>query len=221
MSRMTGQDFVTNIRGLCGGETTETLSDTKILRTVNQEILRIVSRYNFLQTAASTSITTASGTAEYELSVSDILRITTVHDSTSGLVLPALSEEQYYDSIGTTASTGPPSNWFMSGIGSNGRWQITLWPTPAGVYTVNVYYRQVPDELVISPTATSSNLPESWDSVIEWMAASKCWVYLHDAQQAALCLKLGEKEESAAAGISRYASDVPIRPQSIAGWHGR
>jgi len=219
MARMTAQDFVTNIRANCGGETTETLTDNRILRAVNQELLRICTKYRFPQLETSETVTTVSGTAEYELTSSDEIVIDSVKDSTSGIRLKAINREKYEDQTGSTTVSGIPTNWFISGVGTNSRWQITLYPTPAGAYSVIVYYRKVHAELVLSPSPTSFYLPEPWDSIIEDRATARCWAMLHDASMSKFYMSLGKESEKDAGKLSEYVSEEPIRQRSIAGIH--
>ena len=219
MARQTAQDFVTNIRANCGGETTETLTDNRILRTVNQEVRRVCTQYKVLQLETLETITTEASTAEYEMASSNIIVIDTVHDRTNGLKLVVLGRDQYVDYTGSTAVTGRPTNWFMSGVGSNSRWQLTFYPTPAGVYSIDVFHRANPAELVLSPSPTSLYLPEPWDAIVEDRASARCWAMLHDAQMSKFYLALAKEAEADAVRISGYVSEEPIRQRSIAGIH--
>lgn len=173
MARLTAEDMVAMVRDASGGETSETVSDTRILRYLNQALLRICSRFGFEQLGSSTTITTVSGTAAYELSVSDVLTITDLIDDTNNYKLTPMSEQQYNSYTQGSTSSGTPIFWFLSGVGSNNRYEITFYPTPAGVYTINVYYNMKPTEMVLLPTATSPFIPEPWDDSIIYRATAK------------------------------------------------
>ena len=95
MARMTAQDIVDEVRLHLGGETSETLSDNQILRWVNRAYIDLASAYKFDELEDSTSITTSSGTAEYEASDSDILAIVSVTDDTNDFTLKPWNRRQY------------------------------------------------------------------------------------------------------------------------------
>lgn len=184
MARMTASDFVAEVR-LATGETSETLTDTQILRYINREYLRMSAMYCFPQLEASTTITTSSGTAEYDFTVTDINRIKNVTDSTNGVRLKEVSDYQYAQYTQSTATTtGTPFFYYLSGVATDGDWQITFFPTPAGTYTITVEYKKLPAELVLSPSATSSILHEALDESIALGAKASAWQDLGDIQKA-------------------------------------
>ena len=154
MARLTASDMIDMVRDCLGGETTETLSDTRILRYLNQSYLEIASDIAPPQLGASTTITTSSGTAAYELSVSNVLQFTDIVDGTNNLKLYTMSENQYHKFTQGGTTSGTPIYWYVSGVGSNDRYELTFFPTPAGTYSLTVHYNQAPDELVTSPAAT-------------------------------------------------------------------
>jgi hypothetical protein len=181
---MTASDFVAEVR-LATGETSETLSDNQILRYINREYLRIATMYDFPQLETSTTITTSSGTAEYDFSVSDINKVENVQDATNGLRLRAISGYQYDTYTQSTSTiTGTPVFYHLSGVASDGSWQITFFPTPDGTYTINVDYKKNPAELVTSPAATSSILHEAIDEPISLGARASAWQDLGDIERA-------------------------------------
>ena len=180
MARLTADDMIDMVRDALGGESSETISDTRILRYINQSYLELCSRYDFQQLSTSTTITTSDGIAAYELSVANVLSFTSIIDDTNNLLLRTMSEPQYHKYTQGSTTSGTPSKWFLSGVGSNDRYEVTLWPTPAGAYTLNVYYNQKPDELVTSPAATSPIIPEPWDDSIISRAVSRGWRMLGD-----------------------------------------
>ena len=173
MARLTASDMIDMVRDCLGGETTETISDARILRYINQSYLELASRNQFDQLSTSTTITTTSGTTSYELSVSNVMKITDLVDDTNNVKLYTMNEEQYHSYVQGGTTSGTPTYWFIDGVGSNSRYQLTLYPTPAGTYTINVYYTQSPDELVTSPAATTSEIPETWDDSIIHLAVSR------------------------------------------------
>ncbi len=219
MARMTAQDMVTEARLHLGGETTETLSNNQILRWINRAYIDCASTYKFDELEASTSITTSSGTAEYEASAADILTIIKVTDDTNNLTLVPWNRRMYeLATQGNVSSiTGVPTHWFISGVGSNSRRQFTFYPTPAGTYTINVYYRKKPTELVLTPAATSCVLPEPWDEVILLRAVAKGWRALGDDDRSYRAKQSADEEESRARRSSFTASSVPIFNSSIVG----
>lgn len=217
MARLTASDMIAMVRDCLGGETSETISDTRILRYINQSYLELASEYAFPQLSTSTTITTESGTAAYELSVSNLLRFTDIVNSTVPLTLRTMSEDQYHDFTQGSSSSGTPVYWFVSGVGSNDRYEITFWPTPAAAYTMNVYYIQAPDELVTSPAATSAVVPEPWDDSILHRAVSRGWRMLGDLEVAGKWLALARNNDRAAKKSTYQASQIVISPGSVIG----
>jgi len=199
MARLTAQDMVEMVRDSLGGETDETISDTRILRYINQSYLELCSQYTFEQLSTDTSITTTSGTAVYEFSVSDPLEIKNVVDDTNDLTLYV---------------SGTPIYWYIDGVGSNNRWNIKFWPTPAGTYTINVYYNKKPSELVLSPSATSPIIPEPWDDSIIYRAVSRGWMMLGDPDNATKWRQAAMANDKAAYKTTYHPSQVPDRVTS-------
>ena len=218
MARLTASDMVDMVRDCLGGETTETISDTRILRYINQSYLELASEYAYPQLSTSTTITTADGTAAYELSVSNLLRFTDIVNSTIPFTLRTMSENQYHDfTQGSTSNSGTPVYWYVSGVGSNDRYEVTFWPTPAGTYTLNVHYVQAPDELETEPTATSAVIPEPWDDSIIHRAVSRGWRMLGDLETAGKWLSLARNNDRAAKKSTFQASQIVISPGSVVG----
>jgi len=207
------------VRDCLGGETTETISDTRILRFINQSYLELASRNHFDQLGTSTTITTTSGTTTYELSVSNVLKIEDLEDDTNNQKLYPMNEDQYrkYTQGNASSITGVPTYWFIDGVGDNNRYNITLYPTPAGTYTINVYYTKSPTELVTSPAATSPVIPEPWDDSIIHRAVSRGWRMLGDLDAAGKWLQLANQNDRAALKSTYHASYIRTKPGSPIG----
>ena len=221
MARMTAQDIVTEVRLHLGGETDETLSDNQILRWVNRSYIDLSSAYEFNELETTVAITTASGTAEYETTATDMLTVISVIDDTNNIQLYPWNRWQYDRSTQGSSSTitGTPIYWFISGVGANNRRQFTFYPTPAGTYTVNVIYQKKPTELVLTPVAdvTSSVIPEPWDEVLVLLAVCRGWRALGDDDKSYKA-KLSANDASKIAEQSSFtASYVPMTPGSIVG----
>ena len=217
MARLTASDMIDIVRDCLGGETTETISDTRILRFINQSYLELASKYQYPQLSTSTTLTTSSGTASYEVTVTDIMSYNDLEDDTNNLKLYPMNEDQYRKFTQGNTQTGTPVYWFVDGVGSNSREQITFWPTPAGTYTINVYYTQSPDELVTSPAATSPVIREPWDDSIIHRAVSRGWRALGDLTAAGTWLALARQNDSAARKSTYTPSYIQTRPGSYVG----
>ena len=226
MARMTLTDMIEIVRLGLGGETSETVSDTMLTRFINQSYMEVCASYAIPELEDSVTITTASGTAEYELgspSGGDTLVVDHVVDSTNGLALKRINRRQYNDfTQGTSTVSGTPVYWFVSGVGSNNRKNITLYPEPIGVYSVVTYVRLRPDELVTTPTPTSPILPEPWDDSIVQRAISRGWKLLGDPDLGGKFNQMARENDTAALKISIRASKVPTYTGSIVGsaWNG-
>ena len=214
MARLTAQDMVEMVRDSLGGETSETISDTRVLRYINQSYLEICSQYGFDQLDTDTTVTTTSGTAEYELSVSDVMEIKNVVDDTNNLTLYSMSEDQYHRFTQGNAQSGVPIYWYIDGVGTNSRWNMKFWPTPIGTYTIYVYYNKKPTELVLTPGATSAIMPEQWDDSIIYRAVARGWMMLGDPDTAGKWRQNAKANDQAAYKTTYRPSKVPDRVTS-------
>lgn len=164
MSRMTATSMESFVRKALGGIPTESFSQAEVLRWINLAMIRVYSRRYMPILQKETTVTTVASTAEYELDVDDMLFIVQLVDTTNNFVLEEMDLREYnMYTQGTTTTTRKPERWFISGVGSNNRRQVTIYPTPAGAYTIKVYYQRRPDDLVLNPTATSTIGYETFD----------------------------------------------------------
>ncbi len=224
MSRMTAQDFVSFVR-LGVSETSESLSDSQILRLLNQSYLEIASAVNFPELDESTTITTSSGTAEYEVGsdADNIIYINDIVDTTNGIQLREINRYQYDQYTQSSSSSGTPVYWLMTGVGSNSRKQITFFPTPSGAASVVVHYRKKPDDLELSPSPTTPILPQAWDDSLLYRTISRAWRLLGDMTRAEQWKRAAAEADATAYSVTLYASRVPMIPGSIVGqaWSGK
>lgn len=230
MARMTASDMVDEVRLHLGGETTETISDNQILRWINRAYADLASAYPFTELETSTTITTSSGTAEYacpSTGADNILEVLSMVDSTNNVLMYPWNRWQYDMATqgSTTNTTGTPTFWFESGVGSNSQSytvkQYTLFPTPAGTYTVTVTYKMKPTELVLTPAATSSVLREPWDKVLVLLAVESGWRAIGDDDKSYKA-KLSANDASTVAERSSFTSTyVPMHRGSLVGLAGR
>jgi len=228
MARMTADDMVDEVRLHLGGETTETISDTQVLRWINRAYADLASAYDFTELETSTTITTASGTAEYpcpNASADDILRVISMTDTTNNVKMYPWNRWEYDRATqgSTSNTTGTPIYWFESGVGDNNNTpadtvkQFTFYPTPSGTYTISVVYKKKPSELVLTPSPTSAVLREPWDHVIVLLAVESGWRALGDDDKAYKA-KLSANDASSIAERSSFtASHVPLWNGSIVG----
>jgi len=207
MARLTADDMIAIVRDCCGGETSETLSDTRILRFLNESYISYVSKYTPDQLSASTTVSAVNGTAEYTLSVSDVVQINDIVDDTNNFKLYPMSEEQYHNFTQGDAPSGDANYWYVSGATAD-NWKVYLWPTPGSSATLNVYYTKELD-LVASPTATSPLTPRALDEAIYLKAAGKTWAQLGDVEQSDKYFKMARSSETIAKESIYTPSYIP------------
>lgn len=217
MARRTATDFVNEVRDNIGGETNETVSDTRILRFVNEEYKLLCAKYLFPQLITSETITTTSGTATYELTEADVIEVDDVVDSTNGVYMRPIDGYLYSRWTAAGTNTGNPVRYVVRGVGANGRFQLAFFPTPDGTYSIGVDC-YVFTELVTSPSATSPVIPIQFDPVIVNRASAQGLRQMgnHDSGYRFL-LGAKEMEEHAAKTANSPTSYTPIRPRSIIG----
>jgi hypothetical protein len=211
--------MVNEVRDNLGGETSETISDTRILRFLNRAYLEICSRYLFPQLVTSDTLTTVADTASSEMNAEDVLKIVKVVDDTNNVLVYPLSVSQYHDYVSGNASsiTGVPQFWVLNGVGSNDRYQITWYPTPNAAISEIVYYVKEPAELVTEPTASSPVIPEPFDDVIIHKATARGWRMLGDMDMSRQWAGATREVEQAAARVAYEESRFPIQLGSMVG----
>ena len=207
MARLDADDMVDLVRDASGGETSGTLSDDRILRFINEKYLLLISKYTPGQLGSSTTITCVSGTAEYTLSVDDLIAFDDIIDTTGNLKYYRMSEDQYHQYTQGDAPTGQSNYWYISGADSDGKYKVTLWPTPNNTNSLTVHYTKL-TELVQSPTATTSIMPRTFDEVIWLGAAAKANLILGNSKKSQDLYK-------AAGAAERDAKDTIYEPSYI------
>jgi len=182
MARRTADDFVDHARQALGGPDTGLLSDARILSFVNRGQQRVAVMRTHPELSTTTTITTSSGTAAYELTVTNVGRILGVIDTTTDVELTEINFYEYRLWTQGNPSSGKPDYFFPNGVGSNSRVQLTLDPTPDATLSLTVYYQKIPTDLVQSPTATSSVLNEAFDECIYSYAVAQGFMTLQNPQ---------------------------------------
>jgi len=214
MSRMTGSEFVDMLRDMLGGETEETLSETRLLRWLDQSHLEVVAAVKPSLLDGSETVTTADGTAEYTFTYDNVMEITDAINNTSHQPLYPINEHQYNQfNLGGT-QTGSPSYYYNSGADTAGKVKVTLWPTPNAVYSVEfsilkkpaAFYVQA--EYEILGGGNTSILPEVWDDSILYRAAARGWVSLGDYTAAKELRGLAMENDRAAYRVTNMLSEL-------------
>ena len=222
MSRMTATDFVGFTRKRMGNPSTDEWTDAELLRFVNmaQERAALGSGIATLETSEDIAVTAAAG-ATYQFAASDIMYITSVKNVTTGIVVKPTDRQKYtHETQGSTAPTGEVYKYLESGLGANGRKQITFQHTPDATLTIRVWYLAYPTEMVLTPTATSSELPREYDETIMNYAAEIAKTMDQQMKEAGAERNLAKEVEARAAGVApevpnvRYGIESPIAPET-------
>jgi len=200
MARLSTSEFVDMLRDMLGGENEQTLSNTRLIRWLNQSYLEVVAMTRPQLLSGSETVTTVSGTAEYTFSEDNVLTIDDCIDTTVHQPLYPISEHQYNQFNLGGSTTGTPSYYYNSGVDSNGLFKVTLWPTPNAVHSVVFNITKKPKALVsdvvgYDPTTVIS---EVWDDSILYRAAARGWISLGDFT-AAKEIRAAVKDNDAAA----------------------
>lgn len=201
MARMTATDLVSYVRKALGNPTTTELADTDLLRFINLAQVRVAMTHKPPELLTSTTLTTAAGTYDYEVSATDVLHIVDARNATDGMrIKPGSLEDWIRDNQDSTVQQGAITRWIEYGVGANGRPNIRLHMAPDAVYSVAIYYLKKPTELVTSPTATTSILREQWDEVILSYAVEIGQSILQQQANAAATRQLAGSVEGRASG---------------------
>ena len=228
MSRMSASDFVSFAR-IGVGETDETLSDSQLLRLVNQSYMELAAAVEFPELRKTATLAVTSGTAEYSIGFSDDLHIDDMTDTTNGLLLRPISEWQYLKyTQGTGTVSGTPYYWYISGSDATAGYiagtdatvpqkKVTFFPTPNASATISIDYGRKPPELITSPAATSTIVNEAWDDSILHRAISRAWRLMGDMTKSKQWLEAAGQSDMSAINITKYYSRIPTRTGSVVG----
>ena len=216
MSRRTALDFVNEARKVIGYPSTTAITDTELLGCLTDAVMEVfwnVGPRKFPLTHGSETVNTVDGTDSYELTETGvILHPYAVVDTTSGTRLQVSNQDDYIRNTqgGADNSPGTPFNWFESGVGSNGRPQIFVYPQPDGVYALTVHYFYF-TEPVLSPSPTSLTFPWCIDVVIQKLTNKNALEYKDPAEAA----RYNEKIVAPAMTIARKYE--PATSEKV--WH--
>ena len=173
MSRWTGDDFVNNVRRGLGNPPKSKYTDTQILGYVNKAandvIGRIIAEKRIIPELYETSSeTVASGTANVDMTPSDIVRILFCQLSSNGDVLTSIDDKRHAkQNQSSTAQTGTPRKYFENGKGIYNTIILTLFPVPDADDTLVVHYMEELPAITQDPSATSFVLKRvPYDSLI-------------------------------------------------------
>lgn len=218
MGAIYADEMVSFVRGALGGVDSDVMTDNFILRLLNLSYLEVITRGIFNELETSTTVSVTASTTEYELSVSNVLAIQDVVDTTNGLRLEKIDRRRHTEiTQGLTTQTGKPVYWFLSGVGSNDRLQITIYPTPAASATLTVWYKKSPTSLALSPAATATVLRDQFDEPIMNLAIKKGHYYLRRYQDAGAVQALTAAQRNAAGASTSNPSEVPYTYTSPVG----
>jgi hypothetical protein len=214
MARRTALDFVQEVRDIAGGETAETLSDTRILRYVNQSLLAYEAKYLFPQNRTYADVATQDGGTVYSTTVSPI-SIESVVDTTNHLRLRPINQQQYDEYVhgDTSGVKGIPVEWFAEGMDS-GYIALSFFPTPDGIYVMRIRYWAHTD-LVLSPSPTSPIIPIAFDDAVLLRAASSALRQARDFDGAYKLQLSANDAENFAKNTAHKVSWKPIRATSL------
>jgi len=222
MARMTATDFVGFTRNRMGNPSTDEWTDAELLRFVNmaQERLATGSKIATLETYEDLTVTAALGQT-YEFAASDIMYITSVKNTTTGQVVKPTDRQKYtHETQGSSLPTGDVYRYLENGLGSNSRKQITFQHKPDASLTIRVWYLAYPTEMVLTPTATSSELPREYDEAIMDLAAEIAKKMDQQVREATAERQLAQETEGRAVGVApevpnvRYGIESPVAPST-------
>lgn len=189
MARLTGSDLTTMVQEGLGGPPTELVPTALVLRWLNMEQAKWSTRYDIPQLMTSTTVTTSNGTAEYELTVTDVNRWENFVDTTNKLYLRMISHDDYHIWTQSGVPTGKPTHWHVSSHNTTTNAdKVTFYPTPQGTYSIVGAYHKIPDAFAAT---TVSSFPESWDEVFLYGAIARGWAHLgqEDKTRSALAIR--------------------------------
>lgn len=167
MARTNAADIARIVRKAVGSPDETELTDADVLRAMNIAQELVAARVRPQELQEQVSISTVAGTSDYELPApDDVLIITAVFNGQSGLRMFHIDNDYYLWLSSDSLVTGIPEFWYELSRGTNGRPRIRVWPIPNGTMQLDVHYLAEPQEMVLEPEPTVSNLPRMYDPLI-------------------------------------------------------
>lgn len=162
MARLSSLDKIGLVRSGMGDPATGDVPNSELAQFLWLAEMDIACDKDFPELRETEDLTTESGTADYEMTAEDILMILKpANDLTSGLPLTRMDDE-WDREVGIYLGDGSPFYYFEQGVGTNGRKNIRLRPTPTDVRTIRIPYVKIPTA-PDHEEANFSDLPQSFD----------------------------------------------------------
>lgn len=170
-------------------------STSRINTYINDGLRLICRRVDYYVNENVYAFSTTNGTASYVIPYEDhggqLAKVRSLFDTVRNLELTAVFQRDIDRSI---ATTGAPTYYAMNGL------NLSIYPTPDGVYSLNLRYWQVPP-LLVNDTDVPS-MPSDWHHLLWEYGCWMCYEAEDDAAQGPLFKARFEE------GLAEFAEDV-------------
>lgn len=159
MSTRRATELAEHVKRQFGDESGVQITDTDILRWINDGIRELSVKLRPLKGKAST--TTVVGQANYSLPSGSAVQIESIH--IGNRKIEGVSFAQAEESMGGSQKlSGAPSFWYEWGG------EVTFWPEPSTVEPITIFYTRMPD--AITDMAALLPIPDKhYESVIAFV----------------------------------------------------
>lgn len=177
MGALTGGSYDASVRAILGTQSTDLLPTATLLRFTNAAYQTdICSRFDLAELDATDAESCVAGTATIAFSVTDVLIVKSISNTTDSQELIPISADYYTRLEGRSGSTtGTPTHYYRTGATTSGTVTFRLWPTPDAATALLLNYRKRPAALT---DATATVIDTLFDEPITYYAASRAAMYL-------------------------------------------
>ena len=154
----------TKLRRKIGNPSVADVADSLLTEHINTAIDRITSRYVFNNVRKICTFPTVANESQYFLP-NDCFAVLRVRDNTNNKRLVKIGDQQYADRLDDTP--GKPESYLRQ------KTWVTIVPVPDAVYTIELFYKAMPVDLVND--ADLPVTPPAWDEGIVLMARHVYW----------------------------------------------
>lgn len=210
--------LIARLRRRVGNPSTTEASDATLTEHLNSAIRDIVTRYPHRVGRAKVTVATVAGTASYNIPTPTTnIVVMKVTDRTNRRRLIKIADRQAatLDDTAGTPTQGQPEYYAL--------WAntIQLYPVPNGVYTIELFVRQIPTDLALGSDVPILNT--TWDDGIVLLAR---WYYWDDkanpaqAQYAYTMFKTWLSDKPLEINEEKYDIDAAVELPVLGGSSG-
>lgn len=175
-------EFRASLRARVGNPTTGEVADTELDDRINESVSEIADKYGFHQARKVVTFDTVMNTPRYVLPTDCLVLMKLRHPLEN---VQLRKRDETWASSRMDEEAGKPKDYLRE------RDWIQLFPTPDGVYTLEMVYKASPARLTADGDTPVT--PVSWDEGVLLLARAKHWDVRLDVQKAVHAFSVWER----------------------------